>query len=243
MSTLVFSNTTTKLGLIQRCEKYCNLGDQGISANAQRLLEFTGDINEGGSKIWQWIFMASGGWKYDDSNQTDLPQATQNLDSGTGKYTLPDGALVINKIQAKDSAGNWVDLAPYDLEQLEGVAEEEWQKTNGVPNAYRLLGSTIILKPAPSYDSTGGLKVFFDRGSVAFVSTDTTKTPGFDSLFHDLPAVYASMQWWKVKDPQNGTLAMLRGDWQRGEEDVKEFYSKKWPANQPKVRTKRINWK
>lgn len=231
----VFSDTTNKLGLIQGCERQCNLGDTGISGDDQRLKEFTAFINEGQRKIWGWIFSVYSGWVYDDKNQTDLPQATCDMVNGTGKYSLPTKALTIKKVSVKNSSGNWYDLSPFTLEDLKGTPLPEWHDVNSTPNYYRLVGNTIELKPAPNYDSTAGLKVYFDREGVDFASTDTTDTPGFASIFHELLSVYGSIQWLKIKEPESGTLKILMNEWQRGEIDIKEFYKRNWQDKRLKI--------
>ena len=45
--------------------------------------------NMGMREIWSWIFEAYGGWHYDDSNNTDLPEATTDLIANQKQYSLP----------------------------------------------------------------------------------------------------------------------------------------------------------
>lgn len=237
-----FSDTTNKLGLIQACERYTNLGDASISGNTTLLKEFTAHINESNRKVWTLIFKSYGGWIYDDSNQTDLPQGATDLVSGTSVYALPSGALTVNRVEAKDSNGNFQKLDPITQEMLdEGVAE--FNENDGTPKYYRLIGDTAELFPAPSYNSTGGFKVFYDRGAVDFASTDTTKTPGFASAFHNALAVCASMEWAKVKQPASASLKNLFVDWQKYEMDITEFYQSRWRDLKPKVKSRAYNWK
>lgn len=123
----------------------------------------------------------------------------------------------------------------------EGVAE--FNETDGTPKFYRLIGDTVELFPAPSYNSTGGLKVFYDRGTVDFASTDTTKTPGFASPFHNALAVCAAMEWMKIKQSTSAALKNLFVDWQKYELDITEFYQSRWRDLKPKVKTRAYNWK
>jgi hypothetical protein len=241
----VFNDTTTKKGLIQACEDYCNLGDAGISGSTSKLHSFTRWINDGGRAIWEIIIRSSNDWIYDDSNQTDLPQASTDLVSGTGKYSTPTTALRIRRVEIKDSADNWRVIPPYALENLEW-AVDEFAKTNGDPMTYRLVGTTIELKPAPNYNKTGGLKIYFDREGVSFVYTDTTAVAGFASIFHDLLAQYASIQWLKIKDPTNPTLALLMRDWEKATTrggTLESFQMKKLPAKKDRISRKKQNYK
>src|SRR5574343_475834 len=134
---MVYSDTTTKNGLIQSCERYCNLGDAGISSNTQRLYDFTAFINNRGKKIWELIFSVHSGWTYDDSNQTDLPQATTGLTDGTGVYAIPTDALTIKRVEIKDENGDWNEIKPIVLENI-NMALEEFCETDGQPMYYRL---------------------------------------------------------------------------------------------------------
>jgi hypothetical protein len=116
---MVFSDTTNKNGAIQLCEFYCALGDGGISGDTTLLKRFTALLNIAGSEVWHLIFALNGGWKYDDSNYTDLPQATQTLTAGTAKYALPSTALTVARIEVLDSKGVYHKLEPMRLEEID----------------------------------------------------------------------------------------------------------------------------
>jgi len=88
-----------------------------------------------------------------------------------------------------------------------------------------MIGNNIELFPAPNYASTGGLKLYFDRDSVDFAYTDTTKPPGFASPYHEAIAVGSAMEWLKIKLPTSGTLSFLREEWVKFESDIMKFYS------------------
>lgn len=222
-----FSDTTNNLGIIQACERYTNLGDTGISGDSAKLKDFTAYVNTVMRRLWHSIFEASGSWQYDDSNQTDLPQATTDLVSGTATYALPATALTVKRLEAKDSNGEWYVLKPLVIDEI-GEAIPEFFDVDGDPSYYRLVGNTIELFAAPSYNSTGGLKVYYDRGSVAFASTDTTKTPGFASEYHDLVPVGASLEWLKIKQPQDATTARLAEDYASQLQQLNKFYNKRF---------------
>jgi hypothetical protein len=234
-----FSDTTNNLGIIQACEDYCGLGITGISSDANKLKEFTRYSNRASRLIWHWIFLSQGVWQYDDSNESGQPQGTANLVSGTAVYALPTGTLTVRRVEIKDSNGNWVKLNRILIDQIPN-AVDEYQDTDGTPNQYRLIGDEIELFPAPNYASTDGLKVYFDRASTDFASTDTTQTPGFASPYHDLVAIGASMEWLKAKRPDSATLANLRNDWAEGKIEVSKFYAQRDKSTPSKISRKRI---
>lgn len=230
-----FNDTTNLSGIIQACERYCNLGNTGISGNATLLKEFTNFTNTTMRRIWHSIFEATGSWEYDDSNQTDLPQATTDLDNGVAKYTLPNEALTVKRLEIKNTAGDWDVLTPLLRDEIK-VGIDEYRVADGLPTSYRIVGRTIELFPAPNYDSTSGLKVYFDRGSVAFASTDTTKAPGFASEYHDLVPIGASLEWMKIKTPTSATTAQLKEDYQIGLQNLKTFFNKRFSAKKKIMR-------
>ena len=85
--------------------------------------------------------------------------------------------------------------------------------TPSQPMYYRLVNGTAQIYPAPNYTKTAGIKVLFDRDSVDFVTTDTTKTPGFASPYHEILPIGVSIEWLKIKQPQSPTLPQLQADY------------------------------
>lgn len=253
---MVFSDTSNKNGAIQLCEFYCQQGDGGISGNITLFKQFTNLINIAGSEVWHLIFQLNGGWKYDDSNYTDLPQATQNLTAGTQKYALPMTALTVARIEVLDANGVYHKLQPIRMEEIDvsissfySNQSQNGQTSTGLPAYYRLIGSTIELFPNPAASAitaTAGLKVYFDRASVGFASSDTTKTFGFASEYHDIPPRKASIEWLKVNKPDSKTLDILIQDDVAREGDLQDYEAFKWKDNVPHgltARGRRFVWR
>lgn len=227
---LIYNDTANLQGIIQAEESYCQLGVAGISGNTNLLKEFCRNNNVSLSKIWTWIFFAYGGWQYDDSNQTNLPQAAQDLVSGTFKYALPTEALTIRGIEILDTGGIWNKLTPLTEEEIRDrkVSFGEFGKNSGFPRYYTVKGGTVILDAIPNFNSTKGFKVFFDRASVGFSYDATSVAPGFASEFHNAVAVGGSIEWLKVHKPDSTVLTMLVADWKQYEQDIKKFYVRRW---------------
>lgn len=225
-----FSVTTTeKNGMLQECERYCNLGSAGITGDTTKLADFTNFCNRASRGIWVDIFDSYGGWQYEDSNQTDLPASTATLTSGQLSYALPSGALTVRGIEVQNTSGIWHQLSPLTEERIrERQAVSEFHKTSGTPTYYQLIGNTLRLFPASDYTQASSLRVFYDRGSVAFATTDTTKTPGFDSEFHDLVSMIASYEYLKVKLPNDAVTNRLLNDVTLKRQSLKSTYSKKF---------------
>lgn len=239
---MVFSDITNLSGLIQACEDYTNLGDGVISADTTLLKQFTRRINKINRRVWHWIFSTNDAWTFDDGNQTDLPQAVANITIGDSRYALPDEALSIERVEVKDSSGNFIKLEPLVLDDIsEGI--DEFLSTDGTPQYYKLIGETIELFPAPGYNSVGGLKVYFNRDIVEFTYTDTTDEPGFATPYHDVLAVGASLEWMKIHLPTSGQTTLLREEYARYEQDIKEFYTSRLEDADSRIKTKIHNFK
>jgi len=120
-------------------------------------------------------------------------------------------------------------------EELSAIAVGEYMETNGSPLNYSLVGGTLQLFPAPNYSSTSGLKVYFDRDSVDFASTDTTDTPGFASPYHEIIPIGASIEYLKIKQPTSPTLPILMQDYAKLELSIKQFYGKRFRDFKPRI--------
>lgn len=232
--------TTEKNGLIQECERKCNLGLASISGDAALLVEFTNHINNIGREVWHTIFNAYGGWQYDDGNQTDLPTSTTALVADQAFYALPAEALSVRGIEFKNSGGVWQKLNPLTEEQIRDIqAVTEFYKTSSTPLFYRLVGNSIQMFPPANYALAAALKVSFDRGSVAFASTATTTSPGFASEYHEILASGASYRWARYKKPGEKLTQELGAEYTAWLSRLDNFYGMRFKAMFPKRVTTR----
>ena len=236
-----YSDTENLNGIIQEEERLTGLGYAGISDSTNNLKEFTSLNNIESSKIWHIIHSATGNWSYDDSNEDDLPIATTNVSDSQATYQIPSDALTIQRIEIKDNSGNWYKLKPIELKQVQ--SEGEFFETDGQPIYYRLIGETIKLYPATNYDSTDGLKVFYDREAVAFLTTDTTATPGFASPYHSIIAKGGALAWLKTKAPTSPKIPLLINDYNLLENKIKQYYSTRFTDKKPRVSRAYSNFK
>jgi len=232
-----FSDTTNKDGIIQMLEFRTNLGDTGISGEATLLKQFTGQINVAGMRATSLIISADGIWEWDDSNMDNFPAATTNLISEQSDYKIIDSApaakqdwLEIKGVNIKDESGNWLQLK-YRSRKSFGTPRQERETVTGTPTTYFIEGTQIFLDAVPGYNSTGGLEVLFNRVQLEFVSADTTKRPGFNTLFHEYLVLKPTYWWEKYK--RVGDPEQTKRDIQEMEIDMAKFYNNrsKYEAN------------
>jgi hypothetical protein len=78
------------------------------------------------------------------------------------------------------------------------------------------------------------LKIYFDRGSVQFVNSDTTKTPGFISEFHYLVSLGGSLEWLGIHLPNDATTARIENKYEKGVKQMEKYFARRFNA---KVKT------
>ena len=220
------------MGIIQQIEKLTGLGDTQISGDATRLKQFTGDINNAYSRVAMLILQADGRMQWDDPNHTNAPTADADLVDGQKKYevfeALPTALqdwLQVESVEILNDDDLGLQLKPIDLQNIvdRDVAESEFRDVDGTPVYFDFNGSEVKLYPSPNYNKTGGLTIFFKRSPSYFASTDTTKVPGFATLFHELLPLWASY-WWGVSKGL-GYINNVRGEITILEKELIKFYS------------------
>lgn len=223
-----FSDTSNLTGLIQEIERITQLGVAGISGSADLLKGFTVRINQGLDRYCYLALMGDGKWQVDDTGAADLPIGISNLVSGQQDYSFASDVLTVSKVLVKDTAGNWNELVPVDIQENNRASKSIWELPSnnaGVPRHYDKFANSVFLDPIPNYASTGGLKVVFSRNFTKFVSGDTTATPGIPSIFHPYLALYGSYPF--LRDNGKANIRDVQMDILRLEDAITEFYSKR----------------
>lgn len=172
-------------------------------------------------RVVSLINRADSRWEFDDTNQTDLPIATTTLTSGQQDYSLATSHLSINRVEIKDTGGNWHLLRPIDRNTVTREALAEYLGS-GTPLEYDKIGNSVFLYPIPNYTQAASLKLYFTRGPVAFDSDDTTDEPGFNSLFHKLVPLWASYDYALANGLKNAN--QIFAEIIRMEDEIQKFY-------------------
>jgi hypothetical protein len=123
-----------------------------------------------------------------------------------------------------DNSGNAIQLQPFSQEDKRGTAMTEFSKTASTPQYYDLMGNSVFLYPKPSYGKALGLKIYFQRGASYFVSTDTTKTPGFNPMFHRILS-YGVCYDYCLANSMTGRIAFFKNEIKELESSMATFYS------------------
>lgn len=182
---------------------------QNTSTSSYPTTSKTIDVNNALNKFMLLAIESEGTWQVDDTNQTDYPIVTGNLVSDQQDYsftvdgsTTPNQILDIYRVEIKDSTGTInIQLQPINQSELNGTALTEFMKTAATPVYYDKTANGLFLYPAPNYNSTNGIKIYFNRTPVYFTSGDVstgTKKAGIPWSFHEYlairPAYYYCLQ-------------------------------------------------
>lgn len=192
-----FSNTTTKGGILQLIERNCGFNDGDITGNATLLAQFTSDVNVALDQVLSIIFDVGGTWKFDDSNHTDHPIITTSLVANQRDYSFTtdeSGNLILDifKVFVADSSGNYTELCPVNVPFNSPSNYTDGLNTTGIPNSYDKRGNSIFVDPIPNYTKADGIKIYINRESTYFTTTDATKKAGFAGIFHEYLALRPS---------------------------------------------------
>lgn len=188
---LYFNRPDELDGIIQLIEEECGFKYGEISGNPTNLKKFTNRVNLALDTYFSIAIQASGTWQLDDSNHTKYPFIEADLIANQRDYAFSvdeQGNLIkdIYKVMAKNPNGVYYELYPVD-QQSDEYMDGFWDGQNhtGQPIRYDKTANGIFLDCLPNYnwrlanEGSKGIKVFINRESSKFTTTDTTKKPGF----------------------------------------------------------------
>ena len=100
------SVSSGKESLISRTY-FLAFGDSLDHSTDYPLADVVACLNRYLGRVGRWIWMASGTWEFDDSNQTTLPEATTTLVANQTAYSLPTNINELHRVEVMDADGNY----------------------------------------------------------------------------------------------------------------------------------------
>ena len=239
---MVFSDTSTNQGLIQDITFLT-----GASLTEYPIADRTRNINEWARKVLVKILTSQDEWDFDDSNHTDFPILSGDLVSGQRDYSLPissEGMLQIKSVEISDGSKFYL-ASPIDKsEQHKAVSNDDIDSlySKSEPR-YDLQYGSLFVYPLPSANITNGLKIWINRDISPFTASDTTKTPGFDPVFHRILSFGAAYDWALARGGKN--LNLLFASVNDLMNQLGDYYSKKQDDRQNAIKSinRNYNWR
>lgn len=201
------------------------------------IADLTSMANRANEHVASLILMSDLRWRWDDSNQTDLPIATAALVANQQDYSIDSAHLIIERIEILDESSNRHLLKPIDqslLKKDRKSAMSEYRETAGTPVEYDLVGNSVFLYPKPDYSQAASLIIHFARGTHDFATTDTTAVPGFNSLFHDLIPLLVAYEYVSTKRDDQARASYLLVEIQKKEKALQDFHAKRQNDVEPR---------
>ncbi len=198
-------------------------------------------VNNAFDRVTSLIMGSDGRWQWDDTNNTDIPIGTTDLVTSQQDYSIDITHLEITRVELKDSNGNWNKLDPIDEQDIYNQSLTDFLKTANVPIYYDKIGNSIFLYPTPNYSQSASLKVYFERGPNYFVTSDTTKAPGFNALFHDLLAYWPAYDFAISTGKANANNIMSAIT--EKEDALAQFYALRAKDDHPRVRVRPFSFR
>lgn len=224
---MVFSNTTTKNGIIQRYERHSLLGDGVVSGDTTLLKQVTADINETLYDLTNRIILSHDNFDWDDPTRTDYPVATTPLTTNRDYQFDNISFLKIKRVDVTWDGTNYYRAQPFDSATYqEGFGNDtntdaNFSKTNPFYDP-KSFGFWLYPKATAADVAAGGLiRVEYTRAYDEFTYDDTTKEPPIDRPFHDLIAIGAALRNPTLPAEQYNKLSGL---YARGAADMEAYY-------------------
>lgn len=203
-----FNDTDTKKGLVQLYEQ--ETGRVGaIAGNTERLKDFAADVNIALDELFHIGGEASGTWRLDDANHTELPIIRFNLVSGQRVYNLlndEQGNLILDfaKVMVADPSGIYRVLTPRDpATEMNVTPFIDGQDVQGTPTAYDKLANGIRFDLVPNYSVTGGIEMYIRREPFYFTHTDTDRKAGIPGNLHPWLYIHPAEAYARRKSLKN----------------------------------------
>jgi hypothetical protein len=191
--------------------------------------------------------MASDGrWQWDDENNTDLPIATTALVSGQQDYTIAVSHLQIERVEVQSTNSAWTKLVAIDQADVYNQALENFpiigsgSSQTGAPQYYDMIGNSIFLYPSPNYSQAASLKLWFKRGPSYFTTADTTKSPGFNTLYHELIPLWIAYNFAIANGKANATI--IYNQILSKEDALRDDYSVRNKDDLPSLQARPMRW-
>lgn len=180
-----FSDTAGNTGIAEQA-----LVLAGVDSTQWPLVRISNSCNNWLDKITGYAVGADKRFRWDDTNQSRLPEGTLTQTINVSDYSFltdQDGNAILTllRIDATDQNNITRKLIKFDQSDFDDQALAALFASTGIPQYYDPIADNVVrLYPTPNATVTNGLKFFFQRTGSYFTAASTTKAPGVSPLLH-----------------------------------------------------------
>jgi len=196
--------------------------------------------NNAMERVTSLIRQAEGRWQQDDSNNEDYPFATAKLWQDQQDYILDTDHLTIQRVEVKNQDGTWNKLFPFDEKDVLCQSLTQFGTPSGKPLYYDKSSGSLFLYPRPDYTQDSSIKLYYERGPSYFNISDTTKSPGFNQLFHRLISLWTAYDYAIIN--QLPVATTIRQEIQIQEDKLQDYYNHRDKDDKVQMRARRYNF-
>lgn len=154
---------------------------------------------------------------------------TTGTQSGTHSLTRNLNPLRIKRVELSyDGGSTWRRANPFNINESLSQTDATTINNNFTSTNpfYDVEFNTLRLYPIPTASSTAGLKIWFYRSALEFISTDTFKQPPLDPAWHKMLAIGACLDYSIARDQVKKipTFEQMYADFERR---LREYYGSK----------------
>ena len=211
---MIYTDSTNKNGLLQRCEFWARMSDGEITGDATLKAQFTANLNAEADMMFTEALLSLDDVELDDKNHTKYPVFTRALVAGQKDYafTISDRWLKMLRVDVTYDGVNYVRASRVNLNDMgDGIGSDTNESANYSTSApvYDMKYNSLWIYPLATADEvTAGalVRVEVVRDIDPFTTSDTTQEPWMDRAFHELLAVRATYPWVVTNKSENGSL-------------------------------------
>lgn len=145
--------------------------------------EVTGYLNEGVRRYFQEVVLLYSG--------QFMVLADLNLVNGVETVAFPTGCFEIKALYKSIDSGQRYEILTYDNNVTNGYQTQASQDSSSYLPSYFFRGNNFVLRPAPQFSETAGLRVEFVQFPDMMVNGGDALTNQVAPVFKDLIVMYA----------------------------------------------------
>ena len=230
---MVFNDTSTKAGILQRVEFTLGMPDGAITGDTTLLAHMTSLVNEVYYDVFINILRSQDNWDFDDSNRTNYAIATTPLVASQRDYSFPASLdiLKIKRVDVTYDGSTYYQAQAIDSTEFgDGVGNTTTEDSNFSISspAYDVKTNTIWVYPlatAAQVSAGAKVRIEFFRELDDFTTADTTQEPGIDRPWHELLPLGAAMKYAAMRNMEN--TKSLKVLYDERIQMLREYYAKK----------------